>query len=78
MDVTVEDATSDPPASKTTCEVSVISDATDNSPNASHAFPSPVHASLMDSGAKAEGLDAAASKISIDTISTVHGEGNQA
>ncbi len=75
MDVTVEDATSDPPASKTTCEVSVISDATDNSPNASHASPSSVHASLMDSGARP---DAAASKISIDTASTVPCEENQA
>jgi len=78
VDVTVEDVTSDPPASKTTCEVSVISDATDHSPNASHAFPSLVHASLIDSGAKADALDAAASKISIDTTSTVHREGNQA
>jgi len=75
VDVTVEDATSDPPASKTTCEVSVISDATDNSPNASHASPSSVHASLMDSGARP---DAAASKISIDTASTVPCEENQA
>lgn len=77
MDVTIEDVTSDPPASKTTCKVSVISDATDYSLNASHAFPSLIYASLIDSGAKADALDAAASKISIDTTSTVHREGNQ-
>ena len=74
--MTVEDATSDTPASKTTREVSVISDPTDTSTNASHAFPSSLHASFVDSGAKVEGLDVAASKISIDTTSRVHGEGN--
>jgi len=78
VDVTIEDVTSDPPASKTTCEVSVISNATDHSPNASYAFPSLICTSLIDSGAKVDALDAAASKISIDTTSTVHREGNQA
>lgn len=78
VDITVEDATSDPPASKTTCKVSVISDAPDHSLNALHTFPSPVHASHIDSGAKADSLDAAASKISIDTASAVPGEDNQA
>jgi len=78
VDVTVGDVTLDPPASKTTCEVSIFSDAPDHSPNALHTFPSPVHASHIDSGAKADALDAAASKISIDTASTVPSEDNQA
>ncbi len=78
VDVTVEDITSDPPASKTTCEVSVISDATDHSPNALHAFPSPVNASHIDSGARPDALDSAASKISIDTARTVPCEDDQA
>ena len=78
MDIIVEDATSDPPASKTTCKVSVISDASDHSLNALHTFSSPVYASHIDSGAKADSLDAAAFKISIDTASAVPGEDNQA
>ena len=78
VDVTVEDITSDPPASKTTCEVSVISDATDHSPNALHASPSPVNASHIDSGARPDALDSAASKISIDTARTVPCEDDQA
>jgi len=75
VDITIKDATSDPLASKTTCEVSIISNATDNSLNASHASPSPIYTSLIDSRAR---LDAAASKISIDTTSTVPYKENQA
>ncbi|KAL9126337.1 MAG: hypothetical protein Q9175_007935 [Cornicularia normoerica] len=78
VDVTVEDIASDPPASKTAGEVSVISDATDHSPNAFHPFPSPVDASHRDNGARADALDSAASKISIDTTSTVPDADNQA
>lgn len=78
MDVTIENITSDPPASKTTGEVSVISDATDHFLNASHTFPSLVDASQIDSGARANALDAAASKISIDTASTGPDTDNQA
>ncbi len=78
VDVTVEDIASDPPASKTAGEVSVISDATDHLPNTFHAFPPPVDASHRDNGARADALDSAASNISIDTASTVPGEDNQA
>lgn len=73
MDVTVENATSGPLASKTTCEVSVISNPTDNLLNASYASPSPIYTSLINSEARP---DVAASKISIDTTSTVSYEEN--
>jgi len=78
VDITVDVITSDPSAFKTTCEASIISDATDYSPNAFHAFLSPVHASRRDSGARADALDSAASKISIDIASTVPCKNNQA
>jgi len=67
-----------PPASQTTCEVSNISDTSNHSPNATHAFSAPVGAFHMHSEAKAEALDSAASKISIDTASTVPDAVNQA
>jgi len=77
VNVIVEDVTSDPPAFKTTCEVFVISNASDRSLNALHTFPSFVHASHI-GGAKAGSLNAAASRISIDTASAVPDEDNQA
>lgn len=78
VDTTVENITSDPLASKTAGEVSVISDVTDHSPNAFHASPSPVDASHIDSGARADALDSAASRSSIDTASTVPDADDQA
>ena len=71
MDITVENITSDSPASKTAGEDSVISSETNHSPNAFHAFPSPVDAPHIDNRARALALDSSASKISIDTASTV-------
>ena len=71
MDVTVENNTSDPPASKAAAEVSVVCVATDHSPNGFHAFRSPVDASDIDSAARTDALDSVVSKISVDTASTV-------
>ena len=77
VDITVEDILSDSPVSKTTCEDSVISNVTDRSPKAFYAFPSPVDTSHIDSGARVDASDAAASKISIDTASAVAYKDNQ-
>ena len=74
MNVTVEDATSNFSASKTICEVSVISDVTNNSSNASHASSSSVHAFFMNSEIRS---DAVAFKIFINTVNTVLYEKNQ-
>jgi len=78
VDITVENIASGPPAFPTTYEVSAISDASIRSPNAPRTFSSPVDASYLHSEARADALDSAASKISIDTASTVLDADNQA
>lgn len=71
MDITVEDILLDPLVSKTTCEDSIISNVTDRLLKAFYAFLLPIDTSYIDSGARVDTSDTAASKISIDTTSAV-------